>query len=104
MLRVANIIISIPHYILHRHCAGGSYEVVINRHDLDQSGSGQVIKMKREIKSPKYNAYTTDSDFNLVLLEEPVDMTGLRLVTLNSDKNYPPVGQRVTVMVRFILC
>lgn len=80
------------------HCAGGSYEVVINRHDLDQSGSGQVIKMKREIKSPKYNAYTTDSDFNLVLLEEPVDMTGLRLVTLNSDKNYPPVGQRVTVM------
>eukprot|EP01083_Nonionella_stella_P180464 643667_1 len=79
------------------HCAGGSYDVVIDRHNLNQGG-GQKIKMEREIKHRSYNPSTTDYDFNIVLLSRKVNMNGLKLVTLNKDKGFPAVKQKVTVM------
>jgi trypsin len=80
------------------HCAGGSYDVVIDRPNLNNGNSGQTISMKRELPHPQYNSQTTDNDFNLVFLSEPANMAGIKLVTLNEDSNYPEVGLDVTVV------
>ncbi|KAL7542236.1 hypothetical protein ACHAXR_011608 [Thalassiosira sp. AJA248-18] len=78
------------------HCAGGSYDVVLGKHNLNASG-GHVIGMKREYVHPKYNSKTTDNDFMVVCMDKPVN-NGVKLVKLNSDKNYPQVKQKVTVV------
>lgn len=81
------------------HCGGGSYDVVVDRPNLNSNNSGQSIPMKREIKHPNYNSRTTNNDFLLVFLDEAVDMTdGIEVVEINSDRSKPPVGQEVTVM------
>jgi len=55
--------------------------------------------MERERPHPNYNSQTTNNDYMLVFLDEPVDMSGgMKLVELNSNSNYPNVGQEVTVM------
>jgi trypsin len=79
------------------HCGGGSYDVVINRPNQNSNG-GQTIGKKREITHPQYNPRTTDNDFNIVVLDKPADMSKAKLVKLNSNKNYPAVGQEVTVI------
>mmetsp|Transcript_3109 Transcript_3109/g.4967 ORF Transcript_3109/g.4967 Transcript_3109/m.4967 type:complete len:249 (+) Transcript_3109:143-889(+) len=81
------------------HCAGGDYDVVIDRPNFNSQDTGQKISKKRERQHPNYNYRTTNNDFLLVFLDEPVDMSrGMKLVELNSNSNYPNVGQQVTVM------
>jgi len=81
------------------HCAGGEYDVVIDRPNLNSQNAGQKISMKSERPHPDYNYRTTNNDYMLVFLDEPVDMSGgMNLVELNSSSNYPNVGQKVTVM------
>ena len=78
------------------HCAGGKYDIAINRHDVGKS-SGEVIRMSKEIKHGKYDDWTTNNDFMLVILDRPTTQD-VELVKLNSDKNTPNVGDAVTVM------
>jgi secreted trypsin-like serine protease len=78
------------------HCQGGSYNVVIGRHNLN-SNSGDSIPMQLEIPHPKYNDMTTDADWMLVKLERPTTQN-VPFIRLNSNGNSPQVGQQVTVM------
>jgi trypsin len=80
------------------HCAGGSYNVIIGRHDLGDSSQGESIPMKAEIKHPKYDDRTTSNDFNVVILERSTKLTTVEFVTLNSKDNVPTVGHEVYVM------
>jgi len=79
------------------HCKGGPYNVVLGRHDLNDD-DGQVIPMKQEIPHPGYDSYSTDNDFMVVFLEEPVSAINVDLVSLNSQSSVPSVGQDVTAM------
>jgi trypsin len=78
------------------HCQGGSYDVVIGRHNLE-SDSGEVIPMKKEIPYPQYDDKSTDGDWMLVFLERPTTMD-VPFVKLNTDGSSPRVGQEATVM------
>mmetsp|Transcript_12537 Transcript_12537/g.27442 ORF Transcript_12537/g.27442 Transcript_12537/m.27442 type:complete len:520 (+) Transcript_12537:260-1819(+) len=78
------------------HCQGGSYNVVVGRHDLT-TNSGDSIPVKKEIPHPKYNDRTTDSDWNIVILSRPTT-ENVDLVQINSSGNSPSTGQDVTVM------
>eukprot|EP00970_Alexandrium_tamarense_P003181 scaffold481_cov188-Alexandrium_tamarense.AAC.10 len=78
------------------HCQGGSYNVVIGRHDLT-TNSGESIPVKKEIPHPKYNDRTTDSDWNIVILSRPTT-ENVDLVQINASGNSPSTGQDVTVM------
>jgi len=79
------------------HCQGGSYNIVLGRHDVDDN-DGEVIGMKNEVPHPDYNSGTTDSDFMLVFLDSAVTATNVDLVKLNKDSNVPSIGSSVTVM------
>ncbi|KAL3765494.1 hypothetical protein ACHAW5_007377 [Stephanodiscus triporus] len=79
------------------HCQGGDYEVAVGRHDVENGG--QVIKVAHELPHEDYDADTTDSDFMLIFLKEPVDLVdGVGLVRLNNDPKSPRPGDDVTVM------
>jgi hypothetical protein len=78
------------------HCQGGSYNVVVGRHDLT-TNSGESIPVKKEIPHPKYNDRTTDSDWNIVILSRPTT-ENVDLVQINASGNSPSTGQDVTVM------
>lgn len=80
------------------HCQGGSYDVVLGRHDLD-SGSGQKIRMARELPHPEYKRKSTDNDFMVVFLKSAATLNrDVDTVTLNDDSSIPEVGRGVTVM------
>jgi trypsin len=49
------------------HCAGGDYHVIIGRHDLDVD-DGDEVEIKKEIVHPRYDTYTTDNDFMVLVL------------------------------------
>mmetsp|Transcript_7700 Transcript_7700/g.15981 ORF Transcript_7700/g.15981 Transcript_7700/m.15981 type:complete len:656 (-) Transcript_7700:106-2073(-) len=82
------------------HCAGGSYDIVVGREDLNDMSVGEKIGTLKEIKHPQYDDATTEFDFNLVVLEKEVDLAahGVTLMSINSDGSVPSVGQEVTVM------
>ncbi|KAL7523848.1 hypothetical protein ACHAXR_001002, partial [Thalassiosira sp. AJA248-18] len=79
------------------HCQGGSYDVVIGRHDFDDS-DGEVIAMKRELPHPNYDPHSTDNDFMLVFLNEATTANNVDLVSLNSEPSVPSLDDSVTVM------
>jgi len=79
------------------HCQGGSYNIVLGRHDVDDN-DGEVIGMKNEVPHPDYNSGTTDNDFMLVFLDSAVTATNVDLVKLNKESNVPSIGSSVTVM------
>ncbi|KAL7463693.1 hypothetical protein ACHAXS_004052 [Conticribra weissflogii] len=78
------------------HCAGPDFEVVIGRHDLESS-HGEVIQVISEVRHPNYDESTTNNDFHLIFLENPVSIS-YKLVNLNSNSAVPSVKQPVTVM------
>lgn len=79
------------------HCKGAPYDVVVGRHNLTES-DGQVIPMKRELPHPDYDPWSTDNDFMLVFLKEPVTANNVEFVSLNPQSSVPDVGQSVTAM------
>jgi hypothetical protein len=72
------------------HCLGGSFSVMIGRHDFDDK-DGEIIEAARQIAHPKYDENTSENDFALVVLERPVE-TAVPLVSLNDDNSYPTPG------------
>lgn len=79
------------------HCQGGSYDVVIGRHNLN-SNSGESIPMEKEFPHPDYNDKITDADWMLVKLKSPITQSNIPFIKLNFDSNTPSPGQEVTVM------
>jgi len=77
------------------HCRGGTYDVVIGRHDVDDN-DGQEIPMKSDLPHPNYNPSITDNDFMLVFLDSPVSINNYDIVKLN--KNPGVTSTDVTVM------
>lgn len=78
------------------HCLGGSFNVMIGRHDFDDK-DGEIIEAARQIAHPQYDENTSENDFALVVLERPVE-TVVPLVTLNDDNFYPTPGTQANVM------
>ena len=78
------------------HCQGGSYDVVINRHNLD-SNSGESIPMAKEFPHPDYNDKVTDGDWMLVKLDRATTQN-VPFININYDASKPSPGQEVTVM------
>lgn len=76
------------------HCQGGSYDVVIGRHDLTDN-DGEVIGMKEELPHRDYNSFNTDNDYMLVILDHAPE-ANVDLVRVASDE--VDVGTSVTVM------
>lgn len=79
------------------HCQGGSYDVVIGRHDWNDN-DGDVIARKSDLPHPSYDSFSTDNDFMLVFLDRASTVNNVDLVRLNSQSSVPSVGQGVTVM------
>lgn len=78
------------------HCQGGSYDVVIGRHNLN-SQSGENIPMRREIPYPQYNSKNTDGDWMLILLDSSTTQN-VPLIKINMDTSKPSPQSEVTVM------
>jgi len=79
------------------HCAGGDYDVVCGKHNLNSSG-GERAAQRKEIPHPDYDARTTRNDFLLIKLEKALPKGLLDIAHLNSDGNFPRVGDEVIVM------
>jgi len=77
------------------HCLGGNYDVVYGKTNLNSS-TGQTIPMKREIEYKGYKPSSTDGDYALLILDESVNDPSI--IKPNSNSNYPPNGESVTVM------
>lgn len=80
------------------HCQGGSYDVVVGRHDIVNDNDGNKIGKKTEVPHPEYDSYSTDNDFMLVFLNRAATAYNVDLVELNSRSSVPSVGEGVTVM------
>ncbi|KAL9189024.1 hypothetical protein ACHAXT_011514 [Thalassiosira profunda] len=78
------------------HCAGGSYDIWVGRHDIGDN-DGEVIPMKSEEPHPDYDSWTTDNDFMVVFLDAPVE-GDYELVSLNSKSFVPALDQTVVAM------
>ena len=83
------------------HCQGGSYKVVIGRHNLN-SKSGESISMRREIPYPEYNSKNTDGDWMIILLDSSTTQN-VPLIKLNMDASKPSPQSEVTVSEYLIL-
>jgi trypsin len=81
------------------HCQGGQYSIAVGRDEWD-SNTGQEIRMSKEVPYPQYDEYTTDSDWMVVHLAEPIDLSqsNVGLVKLNQQSSMPAVGDKVTVV------
>ena len=78
------------------HCIGGAINVVIDRHDFDDS-DGEIISAKWQIEHPGYNINTDEYDMALLVLSRPV-YSAVPLIRLNSDSSYPSPGTIAHVM------
>ncbi|KAL9189038.1 hypothetical protein ACHAXT_011528 [Thalassiosira profunda] len=81
------------------HCRQGiaseedKYTAVVGRHDLGDTGDGEEVLVSTEIVHPDYDDWTTDNDFLILILDNPVSAP---VVEVSSD--VVPVGSAVTVM------
>ena len=82
-------------YIHNRHCLGGNYNVVYGKTNLN-SNTGQTIPMKEEIEYKGYKPSSTDGDYALLILDKSVNDPSI--IKPNSNSNYPPEDESVTVM------
>lgn len=78
------------------HCAGGNYQAVIGRYDLDLT-DGDVVRVKREMPHPRYNPSRTDNDFNLIFLTRKTT-ANVPIVKLNKEASIPSNRDPVEVM------
>ena len=78
------------------HCLGGAIDVVINRHDFNDS-DGELIYAKWQIEHPQYNINTDEYDIALIVLERPV-RNAVPLIKLNDDNSFPFPGTIAHVM------
>jgi len=77
------------------HCGGGGYDVVVGRHDHGDR-DGEAMSVKRERKHPDYEPDTTNNDFMLIFLDEPVSVDNVKFATVTD--NFVGVDEAVTVV------
>eukprot|EP00956_Cyclotella_meneghiniana_P030035 scaffold74624_cov50-Cyclotella_meneghiniana.AAC.1 len=71
------------------HCmGGGAFNVIINRHDLTKTSTGQSIPRKQEIVHPNYNSNTMANDYAVVFLNTATNQD-VDYPKLNADDSYP---------------
>ena len=78
------------------HCLGGSFDVMIGRHGMNDS-DGEIISARWQIEHPNYNTDTDEYDMALIVLDRPVQNL-VPLITLNNDRFYPSPGTIAHVM------
>eukprot|EP00986_Skeletonema_menzelii_P008594 scaffold3678_cov143-Skeletonema_menzelii.AAC.7 len=78
------------------HCLGGSFSVLVGRHDFDDK-DGELISVSKQIPHPKYDEETSEFDMALLVLSKPVT-NAVQVVTLNDDPAFPSPGQIARVM------
>ena len=78
------------------HCAGGTHEAVVGRHDLDARDEGEEIPAKAEVVHPGYDRGNSDDDFALVFLARAA--AEARCVRPNARNSVPAEGEEVVAM------
>ncbi|EJK64760.1 hypothetical protein THAOC_14473, partial [Thalassiosira oceanica] len=77
------------------HCGGGGYDIVVGRHDHGDR-DGEAIGVKKELKHPDYESDTTNNDFMLIFLDEPVSVDNVKFASVTD--NFVGVSEAVTVV------
>mmetsp|Transcript_12904 Transcript_12904/g.19193 ORF Transcript_12904/g.19193 Transcript_12904/m.19193 type:complete len:521 (+) Transcript_12904:20-1582(+) len=86
------------------HCGGGSYQVVIDTHNLTTFGEEDRFDIDKEVIHPRYaeseDKEAPNNDVMLLFLSEPVTSRNhtVEYIKLNSDSTVPNAGDPVTVI------
>ncbi len=82
------------------HCVSSDgnedIEVVIGRHDFGDK-DGDVVGCSKSKRHPNYKSSTDENDFALLYLNRPTT-ANVKLVKLNKQANFPPVGATAYTM------
>ncbi|KAL7465259.1 hypothetical protein ACHAXS_005591 [Conticribra weissflogii] len=82
------------------HCVSSDgnedIEVVIGRHDFGDN-DGDVVGCSKSKRHPNYKSSTDENDFALLYLNRPTT-ANVKLVKLNKQANFPPVGATAYTM------
>lgn len=82
------------------HCVSSDgdedIEVFIGRHDFGDK-DGDVVRCKKSKRHPNYKSSTDEYDFALLYLSRPTT-ANVKLVKLNKQGNFPPVGATAYTM------
>ena len=62
------------HVLTAAHCMGSAFEVIVGEHNITAKEDGTRHKICEATSHPQYNAYTTNYDFAIVRLSEPVEI------------------------------
>merc|ERR1712037_680893 len=77
------------------HCGGGSYDVVVGRHDRNHK-DGEGIGVAKELIYPNYDEDAEDNDIMLLFLDRPVDLDYVKFAAVTGD--YVGIAVPVTVV------
>ncbi|EJK47790.1 hypothetical protein THAOC_33472 [Thalassiosira oceanica] len=77
------------------HCGGGGYDIVVGRHDHGDR-DGEVMSVKKERKHPNYESDTTNNDYMLIFLDEPVSVDNVKFASVTD--NFVGANEAVTVV------
>lgn len=72
-------LISPRHVLTAAHCMGHNFDVIVGEHDVTSSEDGTRHTVYSAISHPQYDSSTTNFDFAIVTLNEPVEL-GTRAV------------------------
>ena len=65
-------IIGPNHILTAAHCMGGSFEIIVGEHDVTDTDDGTRHTVCSTISHPDYNEGTTNYDYAIVVLNEPI--------------------------------
>ena len=65
------------HVLTAAHCMGNNFEVIVGEHDINSQEDGTRHAVCGTTNHPDYNKDTTNYDFAIVRLAQPVEL-GLR--------------------------
>ena len=67
-------IIGPNHILTAAHCMGGSFEIIVGEHDVTDTDDGTRHTVCSTISHPDYNEDTTNYDYAIVVLNEPITL------------------------------
>ena len=86
-----DVVITAGHCHSQNSIFGMTYDVVIGRHDLDETWTGESIPFEAEVLHPKYDGDNVDNDFNIVILTTSATHAEVYL-RVNDDDSVPVGG------------
>ncbi|KAL3781387.1 hypothetical protein ACHAW5_010283 [Stephanodiscus triporus] len=89
-----DVVITAGHCHSQNSLYGMTYDVVIGRHDLDMTWTGESIPFDEEVLHPRYDDDTVDNDFNIVVLTTAASTrsSGGVYLRVNDDDSVPVGG------------